>query len=69
MPFLIIFGIIVTLIGGIVKHFTLKEVNPDLCGALQQQQAKDIENNKKVSTILIIVGLVILTVGLLGVFL
>lgn len=69
MPFILIFGLILTLIGFAVKNLTLKEVNKDLCPSLQKEQEQDIRQNKKSSKSLMIIGGILAIVGLIGVLL
>lgn len=68
MPFLIVFGVILTIMGFVLNKFTLKEVDPNVCIVLQDQQRKDIETNKKAVMILKIIGPLLIIIGVIGVF-
>ena len=66
MPFLIIFGIILSIIGFVIKQTNLKEVDRTLCKPLQIEQENDIRQNKQSSKILLIVGPILAVVGIIG---
>lgn len=66
MPFIIIFGIILTFIGIAIKYWNLKEVDKTLCKPLQIEQENDIRQNNKSSKILLIVGPILAIIGVIG---
>lgn len=65
MPFFIIFGLILTIIGFVIKNSKL-EVDENACPNLQEQQRQDIIQNKKSSKVLTILGPILAVIGLIG---
>lgn len=69
MEFLIVFGVILFIMHLVLNVVADKEVNPDLCPVLQEEQKYDIKLNKRSIIIMRWVSIVLLAVGIIGVIL